>query len=110
MKNRVIRTISVFLVLTGIGSGAYAAVQIKEMNAGSHVKYLSVPAHFYAPKTAPKKAVVQGDLIGTLTIAALQATMPIYEGTDDNSLKKGVGHFIGSALPRSEERRVGKEC
>src|ERR1035437_3180375 len=104
MKNRVIRTIYVFLVLTGIGSGAYAAVQIKEMNAGSHVKYLSVPAHFYAPKTAPKKALVQGDLIGTLTIAALQATLPIYQGTDDNSLKKGVGHFIGSALPGLQDK------
>jgi LPXTG-site transpeptidase (sortase) family protein len=104
MKNRVIRTISVFLVLTGIGSGAFAAVQIKEMNAGSHAKYLSVPAHFYATKAAPKKALVQGDLIGTLTIAALQATLPIYQGTDDNSLKKGVGHYLGSALPGLQDQ------
>ncbi len=116
MKNRVIRTISVFLVLTGIGSGAFAAVQIKEMNAGSHAKYLSVPARFYATKTAPKdvhatktapkKALVQGDLIGTLTIAALQATLPIYQGTDDNSLKKGVGHYIGSALPGLQDNAL----
>jgi len=104
MLKRVIRTISVFLVLMGIGFGAFAAVQIKEMNAGSHAKYVSVPAHFYASKTTPKKASVQGELIGTLTIAALQATMPIYEGTDDNSLKKGVGHFIGSALPGLQDK------
>jgi sortase A len=90
----------------GIGSGAFAAVQINEMNAGSHLKYLPGPARFYLSKTAPKKVLVQGDLIGTLTIAALQATMPIYQGTDDNSLKKGVGHFIGSALPGLQDNAL----
>ncbi len=38
MKSRIIRTISVFLVLMGIGSGAYAAIQIKEMNVGADEK------------------------------------------------------------------------
>jgi len=103
---RVIRTISVFLILTGIVSGAFAAVQIKQMNVGTDLKYQSVPAHFYSPKTSSKKAMVQGDLIGTLTIAALQATLPIYEGTDDNSLKRGVGHFVGSVMPGVQDNSV----
>jgi len=106
MIKRVIRTISVFLVLTGIVSGAFAAVQIKEINVGSGLKYLAKPAPFRPVKISPKKAMVQGDLIGTLTIAALQATLPIYEGTDDNSLKKGVGHFIGSVLPGVQDNSV----
>lgn len=106
MKIRIIRTISVFLVLMGIGSGAFATVQIREMNAGFNVKYLPEPAHFYSSKTSPKKVVVQGDLIGTLTIAALQATLPIYQGTDDNSLKRGVGHFIGSVMPGVQDNSV----
>ncbi len=106
MKSRIIRTISVFLVLMGIGSGAYAAIQIKEMNVGADEKYVSVPALFHSAKASPKKALAQGDLIGVLTIAALQATLPIYEGTDDNSLKKGVGHFIGSVMPGVQDNSV----
>ena len=106
MKSRVLRTISVLLVLTGIGSGAFAAVQIKEMSAGSALTYLSKPAPFHPVATSPKKALAQGDLIGILTIAALQATLPIYQGTDDNSLKKGVGHFIGSVMPGAKDNSV----
>ena len=107
MKIRVIRTISIFLVLMGIGSGAFAVVQIKEMNAGSGlIKYLPEPAHFHPTRTSPKKAVMQGELIGTLTIAALKATLPIYQGTDDNSLKKGVGHYIGSVMPGVQDNSV----
>ena len=106
MKSRVIRTISVLLVLAGIGSGAFAAVQIKEMNVGSSEKYQPEPAQFHLSKTAQKLGIKQGDLIGVLTIAALQASLPIYQGTDDNSLKKGVGHFIGSVMPGVQDNSV----
>ncbi|MGH4121052.1 class D sortase [Clostridium sp.] len=42
---------------------------------------------------------VEGDNIGTLTIPALKRTIPILQGTGDNELKKGVGHFSQSVLP-----------
>jgi len=41
----------------------------------------------------------QGETIGSLSIPALNQTFPIIEGTDKESLKKGVGHFINSILP-----------
>ena len=106
MKSRVLRTISIVLVTMGIGSGAFAAVQIKEMSVGSEGRYISKPAPFHPVATSPKKTLAQGDLIGTLTIAALQDTLPIYQGTDDNSLKKGVGHFIGSVMPGAQDNSV----
>jgi len=106
MKRRIIQTISVFLALTGIGMGSFAAVQIHGMQAGLSEKYLSKPAAFHLSKIASKKMLTQGDLIGTLTIAALRTTLPIYEGTDDNSLKKGVGHFVGSVLPGVQDNSV----
>ena len=40
-----------------------------------------------------------GDKIGTLTIPALKLKLPIYEGTSEKQLNKGVGHFIQSVLP-----------
>jgi sortase A len=42
---------------------------------------------------------VPGDLIGQLIIPSLDYELPIYEGTEDAQLKKGVGRYIGSAYP-----------
>ena len=48
----------------------------------------------------PTKASYKpGDLIGQLIIPSLDYELPIYEGTDDAQLKKGVGRYIGSAYP-----------
>lgn len=40
-----------------------------------------------------------GDTVGILEIPRVDAELPIVEGTDPNDLKKGVGHYRGSALP-----------
>ncbi|MGM0877901.1 MAG: class D sortase [Bacillota bacterium] len=50
----------------------------------------------------PKK----GDLIGKLIIPKLDATLPIYHGTDEDELEKGVGHFAGSVLPGEDDNSV----
>lgn len=34
-----------------------------------------------------------GEQIGELTIPRLNKTFPIYQGTDEQTLRKGVGHF-----------------
>ena len=47
-----------------------------------------------------------GDLIGTLTIPALNQTLPIIEGTDNEELKQGVGHFVQSVLPGEADNCV----
>ena len=40
-----------------------------------------------------------GDTVGNLSIPALGQTFPIIEGTGDDELKRGVGHFLQSVLP-----------
>lgn len=44
------------------------------------------------------KADVTG-LIGRIKIPAIAADLPIYHGTDDDILNRGVGHLQGTALP-----------
>nr|WP_247747284.1 class D sortase [Alkalihalobacillus sp. BA299] len=48
----------------------------------------------------------QGELIGELYIPRLQATLPIYHGTDEDELERGVGHFLGSVLPGEPDNSV----
>ncbi|MEC5423428.1 class D sortase [Virgibacillus sp. C22-A2] len=47
-----------------------------------------------------------GDHIGELYIPKLNAVLPIYHGTDDDELEKGVGHFAGSVLPGEVDNAV----
>ncbi|MFT8320619.1 MAG: class D sortase [Bacillus sp. (in: firmicutes)] len=63
----------------------------------------------------PKKEEVQslydkppktGENIGELIIPKLKATLPIFHGTDEEELAKGVGHFAGSVLPGEKDNTV----
>ncbi|MDT8860346.1 class D sortase [Alkalihalobacillus sp. MEB130] len=47
-----------------------------------------------------------GELMGELYIPKLDATLPIYHGTDEDELEKGVGHFAGSVLPGENDNSV----
>lgn len=44
------------------------------------------------------------DIIGILKIPALDETYPIIEGTDEEMLVKGVGHYPTTALPGGNEQ------
>jgi sortase A len=48
----------------------------------------------------------EGDNIGSLTIPALKRKLPIIQGTGENELKKGVGHFTQSVLPGENDNCV----
>lgn len=48
----------------------------------------------------------EGDVIGSLMIPVLDLTLPIVEGTEVDTLKKGVGHFSQSVLPGIDDNCV----
>jgi len=47
-----------------------------------------------------------GDKIGTITLPTLDQSWPIYQGTTEDQLAQGVGHFIGSVLPGIRDNSV----
>lgn len=47
-----------------------------------------------------------GEEIGILTIPKLDRSLPIYQGTDEEILKKGVGHYARSVLPGNNNNSV----
>ncbi|MFP3126745.1 class D sortase [Ectobacillus funiculus] len=47
-----------------------------------------------------------GEKIGILTIPKLERSIPIYQGTDEEILKKGVGHYTRSVLPGNNNNAV----
>lgn len=48
----------------------------------------------------------EGQRIGKITVPKLGITIPIYEGTDEAELEKGVGHFSESVLPGENNNSV----
>ncbi|PLS16471.1 class D sortase [Bacillus sp. M6-12] len=58
-------------------------------------------AEFLYP-VRPKK----GEEIGELYIPKIKATLPIFHGTNEEELAKGVGHFAGSVLPGEKDNSV----
>jgi sortase A len=56
-------------------------------------------------KEAKKKPVL-GEKIGVLTIPKLNRSLPIFEGTNSEILKQGVGHYTHSVLPGENNNSV----
>jgi len=54
------------------------------------------------PKFSPK----ENDVIGTLHIPKIEAELPIIEGTEEEMLQQGVGHYLTSAFPSDGEQIV----
>lgn len=55
-------------------------------------------------KTIEEFEAEQDEAFATLEIPKLGKTLPIVEGTDPDSLKKGVGHLSNSVLPGQGEQ------
>ncbi|TFJ94316.1 class D sortase [Lentibacillus salicampi] len=47
-----------------------------------------------------------GETVGILNIPRLEADLPIVEGTDEDELEKGVGHYNGTAYPQQNDQVV----
>lgn len=72
----------------------------------SPVEQTETPANEAAPlKLYPTKPAV-GEKIGTITLPSLDLSWPIYEGTEEEQLALGVGHFEGSVLPGITDNSV----
>lgn len=48
----------------------------------------------------------KGELMGRLYIPKIDQSLPIYHGTNEDELAKGVGHFAGSVLPGEKDNSV----
>ncbi|MGD6844751.1 class D sortase [Bacillus infantis] len=57
------------------------------------------------PAEKPINSVFKtGDIIGILEIPELKAELPIIEGTDEEELEKGVGHYAGTVFPGQKDQ------
>jgi sortase A len=81
-----------------------AAVERHEPPAGDAQSL--VPSSTPVPQVLYPVRPAEGDLVGTLLIPALDQALPVIEGTGDDELKEGVGHYAQSVLPGEPDNCV----
>src|SRR4051794_38639223 len=98
----VLLSIPIALILVGVGIVAYFGWDLSKQTV--------LLAHTAVDKYEPElqdhtfdqpwpKLPAPGSSIGELQFTSIDLNVPVVQGTHDNELKKGAGHFAGSALP-----------
>ncbi|MBE0418043.1 MAG: class D sortase [Coriobacteriia bacterium] len=119
--------LSLGVLATGAGFIWWASVNIGAASSEFADAHISLTSHPSPPVREPVESAVEsdtpsdppvpdevlypdypaeGELIGTLSIPAVGQSFPIIEGTGDDELKRGVGHFRQSVLPGIEDNCV----
>jgi sortase A len=104
-KHSALLVVSTLLLLSGVGTAGFAAIEIASHNAGA--EYLPPIASNLEIETAPVlKRPKVGDVIGSLSIPRIKSFVAIIEGTGNKELKRGVGHYVGSVVPGVSDNSV----
>lgn len=110
-KISLVKVFSILFIFLGIGCISWATFNILSQ---PNYSVKSTNRSYFLPKAIPNKLIyavypvypVESDIIGSLIIPALNQKLPIVEGTSDNDLKKGAGHFSQSVLPGEKDNCV----
>ena len=109
-KHSLITILSLGFMVLGIGCFSWAMYNILAQS-----NYSAAAASMESVQSSdilnPDKILypfypAEGDNIGSLSIPVLKQELPIIQGTGDDELKKGVGHFTQSVLPGEDDNCV----
>lgn len=113
---RMIKKLSIFIIISGaifIGIGTYQYLETTKAQDNA-----LIVAREVLKKTVEKAEEKKnrdpsdpfqpeyGETVGILVIPKIDAELPIVEGTDEDELAKGVGHYTGTAYPTENDQIV----
>lgn len=114
-KRLVLLSLSVILILFGLWFSStnaytflkgYLLYKTGQVDSDYKVKSDLKATNEKTPKLLYPERPEQGEHIGELIIPKLEAKLPIYHGTDEEELEKGIGHFAGSVMPGEKDNSV----
>lgn len=100
------------LILAGfvlVAIGAFELLQTSQAHKDSLnevYNVLATPIEEVNDKGATSFHPHQGETVGLLEIPKIEGKLPIIEGTNENELARGVGHFKESAYPKQMNQIV----
>ncbi|TYR75381.1 class D sortase [Rossellomorea vietnamensis] len=98
-----------FTLTAGVGLIGYAGYHIfkqkvEQDGALQEAKAQIVTKEPHTKEELSSYSFEKGDVVGILDIPALDRELPIIEGTDEEELEKGVGHYSSTKLPNQQDR------
>ncbi|ANY76584.1 class D sortase [Paenibacillus ihbetae] len=118
------RIVGALLMLAGVGFVTFAAIQYFEHQASLKEAMAEANTLISQPQTidhsddkgvdpaSHRDPLIErskfdpspNDVIGMLEVPKLEAELPIIEGTDEEMLERGVGHYSSTAFPLDDEQ------
>jgi len=103
---------AVILLAVGLFLIGYASVQLKSAQQSEKAALVQAKGELEKQKikspqlesSYPDLSFQNGQTIGILQIPIIQKELPIVEGTDDDALKQGVGHYTGTVYPGQKDQ------
>jgi sortase A len=107
--NMFLKYISILMLTAGIGLVGYAGFHMFNQRAEQDNALQEAKAQVVSNEESETKEEIsysfeKGDVVGILQIPALNRELPIIEGTDEDELEKGVGHYSSTKLPNQQDR------
>lgn len=102
-----LRSMAVAMLVIGLLFIGYAGVQLKttQQSVKSALVQARLDLEIQPNKLSqPNLSFKNGQTIGILQIPKIDKELPIVEGTDDDALKQGVGHFTGTVYPGQKDQ------
>jgi sortase A len=107
-----LKYVTILLVLAGVffismGGFQYTTTLVSQKQSMKEAyqiikKFDQTKMHEPLPEQPPS----MGDIIGILQFPSIDEELPIIEGTDEDDLEKGVGHYKGSSFPNEQGQIV----
>ena len=113
-KNRLFFYLSILLICSGIGLvGKYSLPFFKtadtpevEVEPEKTITPPQISAETKLEEELYQSYPKKGETFGELIIPKISASLPIVEGTAEEELEKGVGHYDNSVLPGMKDNSV----
>lgn len=121
LKRRFLRAVVLGVLIVGVGCMIWALLQMaiqsdqlsRSTQAASSADALTFQQSVSDSQNDSLRGTAfyssypqEGDIIGTLSLPALDQVIPIIEGTGDEELQRGVGHYTQSLLPGEQDNCV----
>ncbi|WP_083675385.1 class D sortase [Paenibacillus sp. FSL R5-0490] len=110
VRGRLLMIAASFLILIGGGLVLFSLQEMYAQEKKTKASLAQAQERVQNEENKDKKSVLQteqpkdisfeqGEAIGILKIPRLKAELPIIEGTDEDELEKGVGHYSTTVFP-----------
>jgi len=101
LMNAFFMLLVVSIILIGVGMIGWSSKEYIETKTSEHKAKEEIEKILSAKEPIDKEDFKPnfGEAAGMLIIDKIDANLPIVEGTDEDDLKKGVGHYTGTSYP-----------